>query len=165
MKNINKIKMSILFSASLISLPVNKVNADEELNQNVNNNIEIRQDFQEIDSSQLKEYSFTEGVKNRSKDFIVSEMDDESLNKVIRENEDNLKVVPNNKISFYSKKTNEWKYMYTVEPYSFYKNSEGKIRVVQTTPTTEHVVNTVFNGVFTNSSSWPIPVYDSRYDY
>ena len=114
MKNINKIKMSILFSASLISLPVNKVNADEELNQNVNNNIEIRQDFQEIDSSQLKEYSFTEGVKNRSKDFIVSEMDDESLNKVIRENKDNLKVVPNNKISFYSKKTNEWKYMYTV---------------------------------------------------
>lgn len=164
MKNMKKIKIAILFSAILVLLPINKdVNASEELN--TTNKFEMKQDFQEIDSSDLKEYSFNDGVKKGSKDFIVSEMDNENLNKVIKENENNLKVIPSNNISFYSKKSKKWKYMYTVEPYSFYKNDKGQIRVVQTTPTTEHVANTVVNGVVTNSTSWPIPVYNGKYDY
>ncbi len=41
----------------------------------------------------------------------------------------------------------KWVYMYTAQPYAFYRNSKtGAIKVVQVTPIAQHVVNVVTKG-------------------
>lgn len=41
----------------------------------------------------------------------------------------------------------KWVYMYTAQPYAFYRNSKtGAIKVVQVTPTAQHVANVVTKG-------------------
>ncbi|WP_288530528.1 hypothetical protein [uncultured Secundilactobacillus sp.] len=51
---------------------------------------------------------------------------------------------------FAAKKSNskgKWVYMYTAEPYAFYRNSKTKEwKMVQVTPTVSHVVNTIVGG-------------------
>lgn len=46
-----------------------------------------------------------------------------------------------------AKKKGHWKYMYTAEPYAFYRNTKTKQwKMVQVTSTTQHVVNTMVGG-------------------
>lgn len=48
--------------------------------------------------------------------------------------------------------------------YSYYQHSgTGQWRMLQTTSTVKHTVNTVVNGVATHSSSWPVPYYNSEF--
>ena len=57
-----------------------------------------------------------------------------------------------------------WIYRYTIDPYSYYQHSgSGQWRMLQTTSTVNHTVNTIVNGVATNSSSWPIPYYNPEF--
>lgn len=58
----------------------------------------------------------------------------------------------------------KWLYKYTIAPYSYYQHSgTGQWRMLQTTSTVKHTVNTVVNGVATHSSSWPVPYYNSEF--
>lgn len=57
-----------------------------------------------------------------------------------------------------------WKYLYTIEPYSYYQHTgTGKLTSLQTTSTVNHTVNTVIGGWATHSSSWPIPTYNPAF--
>ena len=59
----------------------------------------------------------------------------------------------------------KWVYQYTVEPYSFYKNSAtGKVKMVQTTSTWNHTINNIIGGWVTKSNTnypykKPTPIY------
>lgn len=58
----------------------------------------------------------------------------------------------------------KWIYKYTIEPYRYYQHSgTGQWRMIQTTSTVNHTVNTIVNGIATNSSSWPIPYYNPAF--
>ena len=57
-----------------------------------------------------------------------------------------------------------WRYLYTIEPYSYYQNSLTKERrSLVTTSYTNHTINTIVSGWATQSTSWPIPTYNPAY--
>lgn len=57
-----------------------------------------------------------------------------------------------------------WKYLYTIEPYSYYRHTgTGKLTRLQTTSTVNHTVNTIVGGWAAHSSSWPIPTYNPAF--
>lgn len=64
------------------------------------------------------------------------------------------------------KNKGKWIYQYTIDPFSFYKNSAtGKWRTVQTTSTITHTAHTVVEGNVTHSTSWPVPYYNPAYKH
>ncbi len=123
----------------------------------------------------LPKVKLSEGIKENMKDFIVTEMDVPEIAKVIKNRENTIEMNDNNIVRQYrthfykkaakkKKRTYKWQYLYTVEPFSFYKNRKtGQIRAKQTTSTLVHTANTVVSGVGTRRSSFPIPYYNAKF--
>ena len=62
------------------------------------------------------------------------------------------------------KKKGHWVYLYTIDPYSFYRNTAThEIHIIQTTSTIDHLIHTSIEGSTTHSTSYPVPYYDARY--
>ncbi|MGT2732824.1 hypothetical protein [Streptococcus ruminantium] len=54
-----------------------------------------------------------------------------------------------------------WEYMYTIEPFAFFKNTKtGAITNVQVTSTVEHTVNNIVNGWVTRGPNYNFPYYN-----
>lgn len=85
----------------------------------------------------LPQMTLSEALKSGEKEVIITEIDIPEAAKV-------LNSIP---MRIPRSVGGDWVYMYTAEPYAFYRHSKTKKwKMVQVTPTWTHVQNTVVNG-------------------
>lgn len=121
--------------------------------------------FDELEKTGIiKNGYFNIEIDNSNKSFL------ETLNdEIMKENHhsalaQNTIRIPLRRAS--RKNKGKWIYQYTIDPFSFYRNSvTGKWRTVQTTSTITHTAHTVIEGNVTHSSSWPVPYYNPAYKH
>ncbi|HEL1781917.1 TPA: hypothetical protein ACT2IN_002096 [Streptococcus suis] len=85
----------------------------------------------------IPQMTLSEALKSGEKEVIITEIDIPEAAKVL------------NSIRMRMPRSagGDWVYMYTAEPYAFYRHSKTKKwKMVQVTPTWTHVQNTVVNG-------------------
>ena len=100
----------------------------------------------------------SEVIAKNIPDAIVSETD------IPEFNFNSFMISDRNWVANTSGNAGKWIYKYTIDPYSYYQHSgTGQWRMLQTTSTVNHTVNTVVNGVVTHSSSWPVPYYNPAF--
>jgi hypothetical protein len=66
-----------------------------------------------------------------------------------------INLISSSVVNATTSSSGKWVYQYTVDPYSFYRNSKtGKIRYIQTTSTVTHVINLVGSLGYGSSTSY-----------
>lgn len=102
----------------------------------------------DTESENLPEMKLSEVIENNVKEAIITDFDvpgfpQPSIDNSYDYNSYGFMVLASKKKSSKGK----WVYMYTAQPYAFYRNSKtGAIKVVQVTPTAQHVANVVTKG-------------------
>ncbi|MDU3152674.1 MAG: hypothetical protein E7K18_09515 [Anaerococcus vaginalis] len=102
----------------------------------------------DTESENLPEMKLSEVIENNVKEAIITDFDvpgfpQPPIDNSYDYNSYGFMVLASKKKSSKGK----WVYMYTAQPYAFYRNSKtGAIKVVQVTPTAQHVANVVTKG-------------------
>ncbi len=106
----------------------------------------------DVYSKDLPKLKLSEVIKNNVKEAIITEIDVQGFPQ-INNSDDNM--VNENMVLFRAVKKKKpkksskgrWIYMYTAQPYAFYRNSKtGQIKVIQVTSIPQHVINVVTKG-------------------
>ena len=82
--------------------------------------------------------SLTQALKSHQSEVIITDMDIPLVQQTL------------NNLPFYTDRSagkGRWVYMYTAQPYAFYRNTKTKEwKMVQVTPYSTHIANTIING-------------------
>ncbi len=118
-----------------------KVNADAST---VTNNIVSNPDVVANDDNNVPQMSLSQAIKSGASVVILTDIDIPAVKAEL----DNASQQTAAKSFMRARSsTGKWVYMYTAEPYAFYRNTKTKKwKMVQVTPTTTHVLNTMING-------------------
>ena len=137
--------LGLILLGTGITVPNSSIKATADTNVSAStSNVASNPDAVANNNNNVPEMSLSQVIKSGASEAILTDIDIPSVKSQL----DALPQQSGTRFLMRARSSaGRWVYMYTAEPYAFYRNSKTKKwKVVQVTPTTKHVINTMING-------------------